>query len=387
MYVPELRERMTVVLKDRRVSRERRRTVYEFGDLVDALADVSTQAPPRTAAKAERTLDFLLAKAEEHDDAFFVEGFILNFVGEAMAREKYLAQPIVHFLKVGLYFYGLSHIERFHARDAMDYMVAHSEELEDFTSRESLKAMVKEGREKIDAERSFCIVHNYLNALRKRFWKTRRHSEDANPWAASLDSGASGSDDRTDGLHPVVEPAEVAFDAEAKENDGLESRVTMMLRIFATELDDRQRRIYLARHPLTGRFPDGEAAAAIPDSIEELLAEVREADGKATWQELATRFSCTEKTVKREYLRALAALLRAASEQVFGDRAPSSFVRRMVRTLTTITQERDLKIRDNAGRGLGKIVERWEIALRFVLNHAHQRATASGSEYGAAEAS
>lgn len=374
MQVTELKKRMTVVLGDRQVSRERRRTVYEFGDLIDALVDLSESAetPPKTAAKARQTLAFLLEKAREHDDAFFVEAFVLNFVGEAMARESYISQPLTHFLKVGLYFYGLNHIDRFHAREAMDYMVAHAETLDEFTSRESLKAIVAEGKERLAGERNFCVVHLYLNAVRKRFWKLRRGSEDAELVAASLDS--NGSDERQDGLHPT-ETLTPDKRVQSAEEAPQESRIAMMLRIFATELEERQQRIYLARHPLTGRIPDQGSDPVIPDSLEALLSETRE-DGKATWQELAQRFSCTEKTVKREYLRSLTTLLRCASEEVFGERTPSSFVRRMIRTLTSIAQERDLRIRDNAGRGLSKIVERWEIALRYVLNHAHARAAA-----------
>ena len=115
---------------------------------------------------------------------------------------------------------------------------------------------------------------------------------------------------------------------------------------------------------------------------------LEQAPAGADVEDLAERFACTEKTVKREYLRSLATLLGHASAEVFGERVPSSFVRRMMRTLNTIVREKDLKIRDNAGRGLGKIVERWEIALRFVLNHAHRGATvATGRIAGEAEAS
>ncbi|MEZ6195269.1 MAG: hypothetical protein R3F20_06040 [Planctomycetota bacterium] len=370
---------MSVILGDHRVSRERRRTVHEFGDLLDALetavADPAT--PVRTARKAAGVLAFLEARAEEHAAEFFVEGFLLNFVGEAMVRDSYVSKPIVAFLKVGLYFYGLNHIERYRTTQATDYMVAHADALDDFTSRESLKSLVGEGRRKLEAGRPFCIVHVYLNEMRKRYWATRRASEDAVDTSYSL-AVEAGEGHRSD-LHVPAAPAEAApvveVDADA---ESVESRVGMMLRIFAEGLDERQQRIYLARHPLTGRFPES-ATSEIPDTVEALFAETT-TDGRATWEDLAARFDATEKTIKREYIKSLLALLEGASRETFGDRAPSSYVRRMMRTLRTIAQERDLRIRDNAGRGLTKIVERWEIALRFVLNHGRSRVAAAGEE-------
>jgi hypothetical protein len=88
------------------------------------------------------------------------------------------------------------------------------------------------------------------------------------------------------------------------------------------------------------------------------------------WGEIATQVGINEKTAKREYLRSLDILLRSCAAQVFGPEwIPSGFVKRVLEQIRTIVREKDLRIKSSTGRGMGRLVQKWEVALRFVLNH------------------
>lgn len=354
-------------------SATRRRSAYAFGDLLLAVETVATDAaaPERTRGKAERFLDVLATKADEQGDQFAHPTWLLNGVGEAMALSDYRSRPVLDFLKTELYFYGLDWIERRHRAQSMEFMVAHAEMLDAYFGRVAIAETVRDGTARIAEGRPFCIVHHYVNALRKRFWADRRQSVDACDVAVPLihDQGA---------VKAATAPAAAIVEAEAP--DGPESRVHVLLEIFDRELTPLQQRVYLARHPI-----GAEQVAIAPAHLVELCVDADETEGgKETWKRLAARFDTTEKSIKREYLRSLHVLLSRASSRLCGDRPSSGFVRRMLETLRSIVDERDLRIRDNAGRGLGRIVERWEIALRFVLNEG--RVAAAGGDASSLDA-
>ncbi|MEE9394808.1 MAG: hypothetical protein V3W41_20155 [Planctomycetota bacterium] len=369
----DLKQQMDAVLGDRTASHETRRLVYEFGNLLEATQETATAgvAVPRTVSHAQAFLAILEEKAEEYGTTFFQQAYLLNFVGEAMARTRYISKPIIEFLNTGLYFYGLDWIERTQRARAMEFMLSHAECLQEFSGRDSLKSLLAVAAQKFEQDKPFCIVHQYTNALRKRYWADRRQTEDACDDSVSLTTVAE--------VQPPRAPEVAAGPGLAETSADGRERIRMMLDIFENSLTTTQQKVYLSRHPFTGRFSG--LQGSLGTDLEAMLNEL-EGREKATWSILAKQFEMTEKTVKREYLRALMILLAESVERVFGDRRSSNFVRRMLATLRSIVQERDLKIRDNAGRGLSQIVGRWEIALRFVLNHASKDAVLPGRRDG-----
>lgn len=343
----ELRDMARAVVKDRSASRERQRVAYELIELVDSVRALSesADAPRRTREKAARFLSHLESKTEELGHRILGEAYLLNCVGEAMVLERYVGQPVLDFLGKGLYFYGLDHIERFQRARAVRYLAAHADLLVEYTSRDSVKALLGYGEERMRSGRPFCLVHHYLNALRRRYWSEARASEDACDVAVTLDTADDDS-----GREEHEYNTQAASEAQASD------RVQLILGVFRDHLTPLQQRVYAARHQVQDI------------DLEPELAKLFAAE-EHRWVDIAARHGSTEKTVKREYVRALHTLLKESSSLVFGETIPSSFVRRVLQTLQTIMQTRDLRMKDNAGRGMGRIVERWQVALRFVLNH------------------
>ncbi|MCB9833627.1 MAG: hypothetical protein H6807_14250 [Planctomycetes bacterium] len=364
-----LKERMTALLEDARISRERKRLAYEFGGLLEAVAAVAARAdaPEGTRAKAAAFIAVLEDKEVEHEAAFFQEVFLLNIVGEAMARTSYLAQPVIDFLRGALYFHGVSWVERNQRGNSLAYLGAHAELVMEMTSRRGLKALLAVAAERFAADRPFCLSNHYLAELKKRYWAGRRESEDACDRSVSLEA-ENGS---------LEAASRLTVDRDAQPATG-EDRVQVMLRVFARDLGEIGQRVYLLRHPI-GRQ---EMASVHPDLAAELAAMLdgdETGGGRNNWTQISDRLGISEKVAKKEYLRALHDLLAGAAREIYGDRLPSSFVRRVLGTLRSILQERDLRIKENVGRGMTRLVERWEIALRFVLNN-ERLATAGRGE-------
>ncbi len=200
----------------------------------------------------------------------------------------------------------------------------------------------------------------------------------------SLEAAAATQDSAVEEV--VLAPAgAVDRDAEATT---FEDRVTIMLRVFVEELSETQQRVYLMRHPFPKESGSRDTLLSFDDQLAAFLDECDAQQGKtAKWTSIAARLDTTEKTAKKEYLRALHGLLAGACDSIFQGKSPSGLVRRMLTLLNKIVHERDLRIRDNAGLGLGKIVARWEVALRFVLNNDRVSANPDEDDPFAAESS
>lgn len=357
MLLIELKDKMAEVLKDRSAPRDRHRLVYEFSDLVSSLEAIAEagETPERVRGKARSFLDLLSRKAEEHGARFWHDGYALNVVGEAMVTLRYVAEPVLRFLSSGLYFYGISHIERNHRRQGPGLMAAHADHLVEYTGRQSIKAVLRDGQRALEEKGRFCLVYHYVNSLKKKYWADKRRSNDACDCSVPLieENDTSCFPDVDGSSDPVM---------------GAQDRVILMLRLFAERLTPDQQKVYLMRQKLPGI--DSLRGSAANRKLGAFLEEFDNGgDVGRTWSSISASLGMTEKSAKREYLRGLLILLRESSAVVLGGDRPPRFVRRMMSTLQSIVQERDLRIRDNAGRGLGKIVERWQVALRFVLNH------------------
>ncbi|MFT7619312.1 MAG: hypothetical protein ACI97A_002962 [Planctomycetota bacterium] len=364
--IREIDLQMSSLLASATVPRERKRLVYQFGELLREVESVvmNEETPDGTRPKAIIFLEVLSAKEALHRDEFLLEAYLLNFVGEAMVRANYLSKAVIEFVRTGLYFYGISNIERFHNRQSMGYTTAHSELLMEYTNRKGLKALVARGQEKLDDGKNFCLVNDYLNTLKKCYWAGLRENDDACDSSVSLDAIESQSGGKMSDALPMS--GTVDRDAEIT---NFEDRVAIMLRVFLDRLTKTQQRVYLMRHPMM-RDESRTAFASFDEQLAEFMNELdSEHDKTGSWSEIALKLETTEKTVKRQYLRALHGLLSGACDEIFQGKLPSGMVRRMLNLLNKIIQERDLRIKDNAGLGLGKIVQRWEVALRFVLNN------------------
>jgi hypothetical protein len=377
MDMSELKERMSFALKGAGQQRDRRRLVFEFGDMLqDVEATVADTKLERVREKAQAFLAALLAKAETTGAQFWHESYLLNSVGEAMARAQYVSEPALAFVKSGLYFYGLKFVEREFKNAAVTSVIAHAELLHAFCARDAFKDLLEDARAKMSDERPFCLVHAYVNELRKRCWAERRRSRDACDLSVALVAESDNSRLAVPSAEPGAPEAPPDFGA----------RVAILFRIFATKLTEEQRRIYLARHHVSESVSSSLSDSGSFD-VDRLLS-LNPQDGdemdRATWKELADRFGSAEKTVKREYLRALIVLLSETAHATFGEIIPSNFVRKTVETLRAVVHDKELRLKDNSGRGLGKVVSRWETALRFVLNHTPQTAGRWSLEEGAA---
>jgi hypothetical protein len=144
--------------------------------------------------------------------------------------------------------------------------------------------------------------------------------------------------------------------------------VQLLLHLFRNELSDQQRWIYLAK----SRAAHGDLSdSKVPNTIEELLSAIhRGGDSDMNWARIAARLGINEKTAKREYLKSLYALLKGTADAVLGEeRMQRGFVRRVLALIREIIAEKDLRIKSTNGRGLATLVEKWEAALRYVLNH------------------
>ena len=308
--------------------------------------------PPRVASKAEQFLASLCELHSKLGPKIAHRSFALNSVGEAMVRSDFLHGEVIEFLQVGLYFFGLDQIERRWPAQAAIYSGIHADHLESFLSRHGLLDLVRDGQERIQQGRVFCLTYAYLNGLRRAYWGYCRGSEDA------LDISVVASTD---------DPAAEMAAPSRSDSAPLHDRIALLLRIFRRALTAEQRWIYLAKNR---RFLD--QAAANAEDIEGLVAEIGAIpeQGELGWTEIASSLHINEKTAKREYLRALHVLLKESSEAVFGtDQVSSRFVKRVLSSIREVVQEKDLRLKSQTGRGLHVLVEKWEVALRFVLNH------------------
>ncbi|HYC76961.1 MAG TPA: hypothetical protein VEI02_04960 [Planctomycetota bacterium] len=347
--------------------RDARRRVEEGGEravVLDRFRDLCASLERKRDAAATRgehreKVSAFLARIDDAferlGDQLFQPSYLLNVIGDAVVRSALISQEAVETLRVGLYFHGLRVIERRFAPRSATYFAVHADLLETFLGRDALKQMVADGREKIEAGKVFCLTYHYLNALKKAYWALQRKAADA------LDHVSV----EAEAVEPSSEAAEPALDAT--------DRVGLMMEIFRRKLSATQQLVYLAKNRSgESACAAAEAAAGGDDALVKLLRELDaelEGHGNLGWSEIAARLSINEKTAKREYLRALHTLLQESARAVFGMDIESGYVRRVLAQLREIVYEKDLRIRTNAGEGLSRLVEKWEVALRFVLNH------------------
>lgn len=316
----------------------------------------------------QKAKDFLAHVDRAWDDLgvrLFHAAFALNVVGEALVRTSLLNKHVIEFVHVGLYFYGHEQIERRWPHRSAAYGQIHADFLQQFVDRAPLKGMVADGREKLADGRVFCLTYAYLNGLRRAYWEHCRSSVDVLDRALGTESldTVSGHDDL------------VSMASDSVESSGPLDRMALMMHIFSRSLSPRQRWIYLAKNRaslLRDAESQNEEALDPTEDLGELLARSLgegRPDDDLGWTEIAKHLDINEKTAKREYLRALETLLRETASDVMGEERQSAFVRRILSQLRAVIQEKDLRIKSATGRGMGTLVEKWEVALRYVLNH------------------
>jgi hypothetical protein len=320
--------------------------------LNEMASDDQTPAGTRTRVK-----NFLTILDEAHGrlhDSLFQPSYLLNVVGDALVRTRLISEPIVDFIQVGLYFHGLRQIERRFPTRAPAYFAAHADLVTSYVSRSSLKQLIADGAAKLADGKVFCLTYHYLNTLKKTYFRDLRASHDA------LD-------------HAVAEERlpEVEGSASDVYTSDPADRVGLMLEIFSTKLNATQQRVYLAKNRLaqaTHGFSHVPAFQPFRNLFQGLNDEL-DGHGNLGWSEIAAKLAVNEKTAKREYIRALHILLRETAQAVFGLNITSNYVKRVLEQLRLVVDAKDLRIRGATGDGLPRLVEKWEVALRFVLNH------------------
>lgn len=357
MHMPVVLDELRAALDRAEPGSSRKAVLDRLRLMLDTLREqvVCEDTPVRTRKKIEGFLVHLDRAHLELGSKLFHVSFALNVVGEGMARADLIHRSVSEFVQVGLYFFGLDQIERRWSSRATVYSGVHADHLGEFMGRRPMKDLLTDARKRMDAGRIFCLTYAYLNSLRKAYWKYCRASEDALDVAVTADGVSTEAPLVVLDPEPTVDPSD---------------RVALMLDIFGRSLTDRQRWIYLAKN----RSAVSKGEMSLADVGEHLLALVL---GEAAppgvdlgWSEIASRLEINEKTAKREYLRTLHTLLKESSERVFGSgRIPSNYVRRILEQIRAIVYEKDLRIRSSTGRGINTLVEKWEVALRFVLNH------------------
>lgn len=334
-----------------------------FGEALDVLT--CQQSDPETPERSRRKIAIFLEQVEaarERIGASFMQpSYLLNVLGDAVVRSDLIHREVTRCLQVGLYFFGLDQIERRWSAQAAIYSGLHADLLTRFLGRDSLKGLIKQGRERIAEERIFCLTYAYLNALRRAYWDYCRNSQDALDMAVTGEELAAlplQAPDGDDEVETSLEPGD---------------RVGLMLDIFDRCLTPDQQWIYLAKNRShLQEVPSEEAATSRAQKLELLLRSLEDKDETSDlcWPEIAGRLGINEKTAKREYLKALHTLLVRSSEYMFGETwIPSGYVKRVLQQIRTVVTEKDLRIKHSTGRGLGTLVKKWEVALRFVLNH------------------
>jgi hypothetical protein len=328
-----------------------------FRTMLARLTEIGARAetPAGTRSKVQRFLDHIQDAHVRLGDALFQPSYLLNVVGDAVVRTRLISEPVVDFIQIGLYFHGLRQIERRFRNRAAAYLATHADLVTTYVSRPALKQLVEDGNRKLAEGKVFCLTYHYLNALKKAYFKDLRESQDALDHAVA-DPAAAGDVVRGKPDAPASDPSD---------------RVGLMLEIFATKLTATQQLVYLAKNRLaetTGGFSHVPAFQPFRNLFEGLNAEL-DGHGNLGWSEIAARLLVNEKTAKREYIRALHTLLRETSQAVFGVNITSNYVRRVLEQLRVVVDAKDLRLRGATGDGLPRLVEKWEVALRFVLNH------------------
>jgi hypothetical protein len=327
-----------------------------FRDMLTRLGALAAgdQTPAGTRSRVNRFLAILDEAHGRLKDSLFQPSYLLNVVGDGLVRTRLISEPIVDFIQVGLYFHGLRQIERRFPTRAAAYFAAHTDLVTSYVSRASLKQLIDDGAAKLAEGKVFCLTYHYLNSLKKAYFRDLRASHDA------LDHSV-----REERLPEIVGASSSgnAFDSA--------DRVGLMLEIFATKLDATQQRVYLAKNRLaesSSGFSHVPAFQPFRNLFQGLNDEL-DGHGNLGWSEIAARLSVNEKTAKREYIRALHILLRETAQAVFGLNITSNYVKRVLEQLKLVVDAKDLRIRGATGDGLPRLVEKWEVALRFVLNH------------------
>lgn len=355
--------RISAILEQTRGARDRAEAGGGRRAVLDRLADMITElerqagaveTPERTRAKLKSLLRHIERAHDTLGGRMFHTAFALNVIGEGMARADLVHKRVVEFVQVGLYFFGLEQIERRWSSRATVYSGVHADHLGEFLGRKALKELLADARARMAEGRVFCLTYAYLNSMRKAYWKHCRASEDALDVAIAAETMSD----------------EQAATLAAPEAPDPSDRVALMLDIFDRKLSARQRWIYLAKNR-SSLFEDSGASQGVDDDLLALLLGDRlPPHADLGWAEIARRLDMNEKTAKREYLRSLHVLLKESSQAVFGEaRIPSNYVRRILEQIRGIVYEKDLRIRSATGRGMSTLVQKWEVALRFVLNH------------------
>lgn len=359
--------KIPVVLEELRAARERadagsgREAVLDrFAAMIEELERQAgaAETPARTRAKVTRLLEHVVGAHESLGSRLFHTAFALNVVGEGMARAELIHGKVVEFLQVGLYFFGLEQIERRWSSRATVYSGVHADHLGPFLARGSLKELMADAKARMAEGRVFCLTYAYLNSMRKAYWKHCRASEDALDVAVTSEAV---SEDHARAAAGLAEPVDAPDPSD---------RVQLMLDIFESKLTQRQRWIYLAKNRGSLTADDAGPAADDANWLAMLLGEEAGPGADLGWAEIANRLAINEKTAKREYLRSLHVMLKESAEAVFGrEQIPSRYVRRILEQIRGIVYQKDLRIKQTTGRGMSTLVEKWEVALRFVLHH------------------
>ncbi len=361
MRVAKLKKELHAALSKAEAGSSQAAVLDRFLNVLDVLTwqEGDAATPDRTRGKITSFLNRLEAAHDGLGSNIVLPAFAINVLGEAMVRSNLIHECVVDFMKVSLYFYALDQIERRWSARAAIYTGIHADLIMKFLDRRELKSLIRLGAERVASGRVFCLTYTYLNALRKAYWEHCRASEDA------LDIAVVSTDqDRLEWVESCLEPVE----ADDHSLDS-EDRIGLMLGIFSDTLTKQQQWIYLAKNRSAWRGTEGQKPDAAVDRLIATL-DCRPPDGDLNWTEIAERLGINEKTAKREYLRALDTLLRSSAEWVFGSEwIPSGFVKRVLEQIRSIVRQKDLRIRNTTGRGMGPLVQKWEVALRYVLNH------------------
>lgn len=340
--------------QDRALPEQFERCLVELRTLRDAPG-----TPDRTREKIRTFLDLLTEKHRRQERQLLRPAFLLNAIGEGVARSGLVHARIVETLQVGLYFWGLQQIERRWAHAVPVYSLLHAELLAEYFSRAGLKAVLARAERRLEAGRVFCLTWDYLSHLRRRYWQHVRASNDALERAHT--GGSPMPEMAAEGEEPVLD-------------DPGPGRLNVLSRVFSRELTARQQWIYLAKNrDLVADPPDvalGEGAAE-PSEVERLLEALVQPDSGFSlgWSEMAERLGINEKSVKREYLKGLRAMLAGVAREIHGPKwVATGLVRRVLEALADVVQQKDLRIKSTTGRGMRALVEKWEVALRLLVN-------------------
>ena len=145
-----------------------------------------------------------------------------------------------------------------------------------------------------------------------------------------------------------------------------------MLEIFATKLDATQQRVYLAKNRLAQETAGLSHVPAFQPFRSLFQGLNDELDGTRK-PRAGPRSPRASRSTRRPPSASTSARSTSCSARplrpIFGLNITSNYVKRVLDQLRLVVEAKDLRIRGATGDGLPRLVEKWEVALRFVLNH------------------